>query len=194
MRLSVCPSICTMPKPTHHWADVVFNWWQSGAATDSSQQQACCVRLWTLLGRTSVISAVGFSELYVSDISVKSQARLVTGCKSWVKSLGWTMVSSQVISLHWQGNGNLQTLIYVLVIRPRRCPTLSNPVRWQNWMAAYLGYMLCGWRRCFVADQLWFMTRIREEEDWQVASLELSITTQWVPIYDIFITCCKQQE
>ena len=24
---------------------------------------------------------------------------------------------------------------------------------------------LCGWRRCFVADQLWFMTRIREEEE-----------------------------
>ena len=23
---------------------------------------------------------------------------------------------------------------------------------------------LCGWRRCFVADQLWFMTRIREEK------------------------------
>jgi len=23
---------------------------------------------------------------------------------------------------------------------------------------------LCGWRRCFVADQLWFMTCIREEE------------------------------
>jgi len=23
---------------------------------------------------------------------------------------------------------------------------------------------LCGWRRCFVADQLWFMTLIREEE------------------------------
>jgi len=23
---------------------------------------------------------------------------------------------------------------------------------------------LCGWRHCFVADQLWFMTRIREEE------------------------------
>ena len=26
---------------------------------------------------------------------------------------------------------------------------------------------LCRWRRCFVADQLWLMTRIREEEDWQ---------------------------
>jgi len=24
---------------------------------------------------------------------------------------------------------------------------------------------LCGWRRCFVADQLWFMARIREEEE-----------------------------
>ena len=24
---------------------------------------------------------------------------------------------------------------------------------------------LCGWRRCFVADQLWFMTCIREEEE-----------------------------
>ena len=25
---------------------------------------------------------------------------------------------------------------------------------------------LCGWRRCFVADQLWLMTRVREEEVW----------------------------
>ena len=34
------------------------------------------------------------------------------------------------------------TLICVLVARPRRCLTLSNPVPWQNWMAAYLGYTL----------------------------------------------------
>jgi len=40
------------------------------------------------------------------------------------------------------GNGNLQTLIGVLVARPRWCPTLSNPVSGQNWMAAYLGYTL----------------------------------------------------
>ena len=40
------------------------------------------------------------------------------------------------------GNGDLQTLICVLVLRPGRCPTLSNPVPWQNWMAAYLGYTL----------------------------------------------------
>ena len=30
----------------------------------------------------------------------------------------------------------------VLVARPRRCPTLSNLVPWQNWMVAYLGYTL----------------------------------------------------
>ena len=26
--------------------------------------------------------------------------------------------------------------------------------------------ILCGWRHCFVADQLWLMTCIREEEEW----------------------------
>ena len=41
-----------------------------------------------------------------------------------------------------EGNGDLQTLICVLVARPRRCPTSLNPVPWQNWMAAYLGYSL----------------------------------------------------
>jgi len=39
-----------------------------------------------------------------------------------------------------EGNGDLQTLICVLVARPRRCFTLSNPVPWQNWMAVYLCY------------------------------------------------------
>jgi len=41
-----------------------------------------------------------------------------------------------------EGNGDLQTLICVLVARYRRCPTLSNPVLWQNWMVVYLGYTL----------------------------------------------------
>jgi len=41
-----------------------------------------------------------------------------------------------------EGNGDWQTLIFVLVARPRRCLTLSNPVPWQNWMTAYLGYTL----------------------------------------------------
>ena len=41
-----------------------------------------------------------------------------------------------------EGNGDLQTLICVLVARSRWCSTLSNPVPWQNWMADYLGYTL----------------------------------------------------
>jgi len=41
-----------------------------------------------------------------------------------------------------EANGALQTLICVLVVRSRWCLTLSNPVPWQNWMAAYLGYTL----------------------------------------------------
>jgi len=41
-----------------------------------------------------------------------------------------------------EGHGDLPTLICVLVARPKRCPTLSNPVPWQNWMASYLGYTL----------------------------------------------------
>ena len=39
-------------------------------------------------------------------------------------------------------NGDLQTLICILVARPRWCPTLSNPVPGQNWMVAYLSYTL----------------------------------------------------
>ena len=35
-----------------------------------------------------------------------------------------------------------ETLLCVLVARPRRCLTLSNLVPSQNWMAAYLGYTL----------------------------------------------------
>ena len=46
-----------------------------------------------------------------------------------------------------EGNGDLQTLICVLVARPRRCLALSNPVPWQNWMAPYLGMktLFHGW-------------------------------------------------
>jgi len=29
----------------------------------------------------------------------------------------------------------------------------------------FISATLCGWRQCFMADQLWFLTRIREEEE-----------------------------
>ena len=57
--------------------------------------------------------------------------------------LCWTVFArNRDTAVPAEGNGDLQTLIRVLVARPRRCPTLLNPVPWQNWMAAYLGYTL----------------------------------------------------
>jgi len=57
--------------------------------------------------------------------------------------LCWTVFArNRDTAVPAEGNGDLQTLICVLVARPRRCLTLSNPVPWQNWMAAYLGYTL----------------------------------------------------
>ena len=41
------------------------------------------------------------------------------------------------------------------------CRILS-PDKTERWL---ISATLCGWRRCFVADQLWLMKRIREE-DW----------------------------
>ena len=57
--------------------------------------------------------------------------------------LCWTVFArNKDTAVPAEGNGDLQTLICVLVARPRQCLTLSNPVPWQNWMAAYLGYTL----------------------------------------------------
>jgi len=57
--------------------------------------------------------------------------------------LCWTVCAwNRDTAVPAEGNGDLQTLICVLVARPRRCLTLLNPVPWQNWMAAYLCYTL----------------------------------------------------
>ena len=57
--------------------------------------------------------------------------------------LYWTVFAwNRDTAMPAEGNGDLQTLICVLVVRPRLCPTLLNFVPWQNWMAAYLGYTL----------------------------------------------------
>ena len=57
--------------------------------------------------------------------------------------LCWTVFArNKDTAVPAEGNGDLQTLICVLAARPRRCLTLSNPVPWQNWMVAYLGYTL----------------------------------------------------
>jgi len=69
-------------------------------------------------------------------------------CQCTVTSLGnsglcWTVFArNRDTAVPAERNGDLQTLICVLVVRPRRCLTLSNPVPWQNRMVAYLGYTL----------------------------------------------------
>jgi len=42
---------------------------------------------------------------------------------------------------------------------------------------------VCGWRRCFVADQLWLMTRIWEEED----SLSNETVLMAVPLFTVLL-------
>jgi len=53
--------------------------------------------------------------------------------------------------------------------------TISDKAEW--WL---ISATLCGWKRCFVADQLWFMTCIREEEE--------------VKNHLIFMKFCTQQQ
>ena len=57
--------------------------------------------------------------------------------------LYWTIFArNRDTAVPAEGNGNSQTLICVLTVRLGRCPTLSNLVLWQSWIAAYLGYTL----------------------------------------------------
>ena len=86
--------------------------------------------------------------------------------------LCWTVFArNRDTAVPAEGNGDLQTLICVLVARPRQCLTLSNPVPSQNWMAAYLGYTLRmktlfrGWP--VMAHET--HTRRRETEAWPSA-------------------------
>ena len=52
-----------------------------------------------------------------------------------------------------------QTMFHIV----ESCP---DKIEWR-----LISATLCGWRRCFVADQLWFMTRIRDEEDYHATGL-----------------------
>jgi len=107
------------------------SWWATGklllhAASSTTwniqQQSNCCMHNY-------------LSAIYLLLV-------LTTGFRppsTTVVSADWTVfVWNRDTAVH----GDLQTLICVIVARPRRCLTLSNPVPWQNWMAANLGYTL----------------------------------------------------
>jgi len=67
--------------------------------------------------------------------------------------LCWTVFArNRDTAVPAEGNGDLQTLIC-------HCGETQTMSPEKNWMAAYIGYTL----RMKMADQLWFMTRIQEE-------------------------------
>jgi len=73
--------------------------------------------------------------------------------------LCWTVFArNRDTAVPAEGNGDLQTLICVLAWDPDdvpHCRILSpDKTEWQLILAT-----LCGWRLCFMADQLWFLTR-----------------------------------
>jgi len=80
-----------------------------------------------------------FSDPVVSEIiggSIMASNRILTSLGN--SGLYWTVFAwNRDTAVPAEGNGDLQTLICVLVLRLRWFPTLSNPVLWQNWMAAY---------------------------------------------------------
>ena len=122
----------------------------------------CCLRRnvdWLLIMNTSSSSPIKSKCCRLAATSVNNFPRFVTACiaqHSMEPYIAWELPASSAFNAPYtavpaEGYGDYQTLICVLVARPRRCLTLSNPVPWQNWMAAYLGYTLrmrtlfCDW-------------------------------------------------
>ena len=63
------------------------------------------------------------------------------------------------------------------------CRILS-PDKTEWWL---ISATLCGWRRCFVADQFWFMTRIREEEEVPILSTGTCTYTPQVQVLAVVL-------
>jgi len=145
-----------------------------------------------------VKSAVIRCQSSAQCVTLQSGNRVST---SLGNSLRWTVFARNTdTAVPAEGNGDLQTvtLICVLVARPRRCLTLSNPVpdktEWR-----LISATLCGWRCCFVADQLWLMKRIREEEECSASSLtKKMVQLPEFLIHDVYIfssscSICRDQ-
>ena len=87
--------------------------------------------------------ASGGSPYHMTTCCLPISTLLLVSTSLGNSGLCWTVFArNKDTAVPAEGNGDLQTLFCVLVARPRRCLTLSNPVPWQNWMAVYLGYTL----------------------------------------------------
>ena len=129
--------------------------------------QRCYSRvMWGVSAAGCIMAAGRFDEDFVSARLKQLQLWIDRMCKHPV-------ISRSEVFLHFLSCTDDRVLTqslyqsvaychYFLVARPRRCLPLSNPVPTK--LNGGLSRLHCGWRRCFVADQLWLMTRIREEE------------------------------
>ena len=74
----------------------------------------------------------------------------------------WKFMHQSVIHLSQVGTYFRIDFCYNLSMVGSHCRILSpDKTEWR-----LISAILCGWRHCFVADQLWLMTCIREEEEW----------------------------
>ena len=104
---------------------------------------------------------MSFIIIINSSVSINSNQVLISLGNS---GLCWTVFArNRDTAVPAEGNGDLQTVSVSLWRDPGdvpHCWILSpDKTEWR-----LISATLCGWIRCFVADQLWFVTRIREED------------------------------
>ena len=116
-----------------------------------------------------------------SDMCIRLTWNLACSCGQqqtlWAISYGGKNNSKMADGRHFENRYIAISHISVLVARPRyvsHCRILS-PDKTEWWL---ISATLCGWRRCFMADQLWLMSHIREE----------------VKNHPISMKCCTQQQ
>ena len=123
--------------------------------SDAPTVKFCCCH------RTLLSSIEKWKELYPPIQSILTVAFLQFLTSPFLPARCFHLFSHQ-LKFFWGGPlrtpGHLPRLPHPLGGPDR----ILSPVKteWRLILAT-----LCGWRRCFVADQLWLMKRIREEEE-----------------------------
>jgi len=119
----LCNPLCTM-SPLNTW----FNIWQRKL----SSQKPNAVSLWSAISSLpewpwhhSATRQSGF-DLPQQQWSLLNRFCMEQGHCSTSRRKWWLTYTD----------------LGVLAVRPRRCPTLSNPVLWQSWLVAYPSYTL----------------------------------------------------